>query len=629
MKPIQRSPVASRREFFALSLSAGLVSLAGCTAPLLRGQTPEIEPAAEEDRLELIGDYTRPFGLNWIKLESIALVTNLANTGSDPPPGEQRQRLISEMMSHDVRNADAILASPTTSLVLVTGYLPPAVKRGDTFDVEVRVPARSETTSLRGGWLMQTRLRQMQALGGSIRTGNVEGLAQGDVLVDATFDGGDDKVLETRARVLAGGVSGITRQLGLAISKGEASIRTSTAIGAAINKRFFSFDAGVKKGVAEPQRDNFIELSVSPRYQHNLARYLRVIRNIPVRENPVERTERLELLAKKLLEPTTAAQAALQLEAIGPEAASILKRGLASTDREVRFYAAEALAYLDEAEAAAPLAETARDESAFRWHALTALETMTHVAALDALNELLHVASIETRYGAFRALRTRNASDPATRGEVLNRKFRYHLIPTTGEPLIHLARSRMPEIVIFGHEQKLSKPPQFLFAGPKIMVTSQPGGELKIGRFEAGAEPVYETCPAELDKLIRTIVGLGAGYAEVVQCLQEARAAGCLDCRIAVEALPRPGRQFYREDDPLPEPPESDADAPADTAPLATARAETPEPEFFADGLEAVKSQPPAQKSKAAPGEAYVNPAYDQSNDKSLLERINPLNGGD
>ena len=42
----------------------------------------------------------------------------------------------------------------------------------------------------------------MQALGGSIRTGNVEGLAQGDVLVDAIFEGTTDKVLETRGRVL-------------------------------------------------------------------------------------------------------------------------------------------------------------------------------------------------------------------------------------------------------------------------------------------------------------------------------------------------------------------------------------------------------------------------------------------
>src|SRR5207237_10173198 len=132
-----------------------------------------------------------------------------------------------------------------------------------------------------------------------------------------------------------------------------------------INQRFHTMDAGVKKGVATPQRDNYLELTVAPRYKHNLARYLRVIRNIAVREKPVERTERLQLLEKKLLEPTTCALASLQLEALGNEAIAPLKQGLRSSDPEVRFYSAEALAYLDQPEAAAPLAEAAKRESAF------------------------------------------------------------------------------------------------------------------------------------------------------------------------------------------------------------------------------------------------------------------------
>src|SRR5205085_759917 len=121
---------------------------------------------------------------------------------------------------------------------------------------------RSETTSLRGGWLMPARLRQMEVLGGSVHLGNVDGLAQGDVLVDAVFEGTSDKILETRGRVLGGGTSAISRELGLAISKGDASIRISTQIGKAVNQRFFAIEAGVKKGVAIPQRDNYLALAV-------------------------------------------------------------------------------------------------------------------------------------------------------------------------------------------------------------------------------------------------------------------------------------------------------------------------------------------------------------------------------
>jgi flagellar basal body P-ring protein FlgI len=621
----------NRRLFLALgvALGPGLAGYSGCATPLFRGQSPDLETSTEQEKkTELVGDFARPVGLNWMKLESIALVTNLDNTGSDPPPSEQRQVLLAEMQSHEVRQADKILADPSTSMVFVRTYLPPGVQKGDALDVEVRVPMRSETTSLRRGWLLRSRLRQMEVVGGQSLRGNIEGLAEGDVLVDAIFEGSTDKVLETRGRVLGGGASLITRELGLALSKNDASIRTSTLIGKAINQRFFMIDAGVKKGVANPERDDYLSLTIAPRYKHNLARYLRVIRNIPLRENPVERVERLQLLEKKLLEPTSSALASLQLEAIGAEAISALKNGLRSSEPEIRFYAAEALAYLDQPEAAAPLAEAAKKESAFRWHALTALSTMTHVAALDGLSDLLHVPSVETRYGAFRAMRTRNAGDPTTRGEWLNKKFSYHVIPTTGEPLIHISRSRQPEIVVFGHEQKLKNVKQ-LYAGKRILIMPMENGDLRAGRYDPGQDTVYESFPAELDKLIRAIVKLGGGYAEVIQCLQEAKKGGCLEGRLAVEAMPRPDRKFYRDDDPLPDSPEGeDADS-AETAPsettLADRRVTTPSPELFRDNLRGPQAElADKNESKAIPGGTYIDPEYIPKK-PTVLDKLNPF----
>jgi flagellar basal body P-ring protein FlgI len=618
-----------RRLFLAaLFLGPGMASVCGCATPLFRGQSPDLESTTstdEEKKTEFVGDFARPVGLGWIKLESIALVTNLDNTGSDPPPSEQRQILIGEMQSHEVKQADKILASPTTSMVFVRTYLPPGVKKGDPLDVEVRVPMRSETTSLRGGWLMQSRLRQMEVLGGMTLRGNIDGLAQGDVLVDAVFEGSSDKVLETRGRVLGGGTSLLNRELGLAISKNDASIRTSALIGKAINQRFFALDAGVKRGVANPERDDFLSLDIAPRYRHNLARYLRVIRNIPLRENPVERTERLQLLEKKLLEPTSCALASLQLEAMGNEAIGPLKQGLRSSDPEVRFYAAEALAYLDQPEAAAALAEAARKESAFRWHALTALSTMTHVAALDGLSDLLHVQSIETRYGAFRAMRTRNPNDPTTRGEALDKKFRYHVVPTTGEPLVHVSRSRVPEIVVFGHEQKLKNVKQ-LYAGKRILIMPLENGDLRAGRYDPGQETVYETFAPDLDRLIRTIVKLGGGYAEVIQCLQEAKKGGCLEGRLAVEAMPRPDRKYYRDDDPLPEAPDGETgESMENSTTLADRRAATPSPELFRDTLHGDKDVTTEKvESKALPGGTYVDPEYVPKK-PTLLDKMNPF----
>lgn len=606
-----------------LVLALGLSSVCGCAMPLFRGQTPDVEAeTAPEKKAEMIGDFVRPVGLNPIKLESVALVTNLDNTGSDPPPSEQRQLLIAEMQSHDVRQAENILASPTTSMVYVRTFLPPGVQKGDALDVEVRVPMQSETTSLRGGWLMQSRLRQMEVVGGTALRGSIDGLAQGDVLVDAVFEGSTDKILETRGRVLGGGTSLISRELGLAISKNDASIRTSALIGKSINQRFYALDSGVKKGVANPERDDFISLTVAPRYKYNLARYLRVICCIPLRENAVERTERLQLLEKKLLEPTSCAVASLQLEAIGNEAIAPLKQGLRSSDPEVRFYSAEALAYLDQPEAAAPLAEAARKESAFRWHALTALATMTHVAALDGLSDLLHVASVETRYGAFRALRTRNPGDPTTKGEALDKKLRYHVIPTTGEPLIHISRSRVPEIVVFGHEQRL-RDVKLLRAGKRIQILPMENGDLRAGRYDPGQDTTYEAFPPELDKLIRTVVKLGGGYAEVIQCLQEAKKAGCLEGRLAVEALPRPDRRYYRDNDTQPESSEGSGSEPETAGTLADRRAVSPEPELFRDNLRAGRSEE-AEERKAIPGGTYIDPEYAPKKE-GFLDKLKPF----
>ena len=58
----------------------------------------------------------------------------------------------------------------------------------------------------------------------------------------------------------------------------------------------------------------------------------------------------------------------------------------------MRFYAAEALAYLDRREAAEPLGQIARDQPAFRVFALTALSAMQDYAAYEQLRDLLSVA---------------------------------------------------------------------------------------------------------------------------------------------------------------------------------------------------------------------------------------------
>jgi len=528
------------------------VPLAGCTSSLFISPANDVAIDAEKiDSKDTVGvrlirDITTPWGTNFVVLEAPALVMGLNDTGSDPPPSPQRSALVSDMQARNVKKPNEWLAKPSTSLVLVRGYLPPGVRKGDRFDIEVRVPRKSETTGLRNAWLMETRLREVAVLDSMLRTGHTEAKAEGQVIIDAVFQGNDDELSEVRGRVLGGAVSLTSRPLGLAVRGENHSIKTSSLIGAAINARFHARRRGVKRGVATPKRDNYIELEVHPRYKHNLARYIRVVQSIALSESPAERVRRLQRLEQQLLAPSTSANAALQLEAIGKEAMPVLERAIVSENPEVRFYAAEALAYLDGADAAGPLADAAKSEPAFRWHAIAALAAMDHPNARDALISLFDVPSAETRYAAFRALRTKNPMDPLVRGEQFGDHFTYHTISTSGPTMVHCARSRRPEIVVFGKDLRV-QPPGFLYAGKDIMLKAAGQDRIKVIGFDLGEEDREEYCSTRLDDVVRTIVKAGGDYGAVLQCLNEANRREYLDTRVVVDALPRKGRVYKRE----------------------------------------------------------------------------------
>ena len=83
------------------------------------------------------------------------------------------------MQKRGVNNPNTLLASHNASMVSVAAVLRPGIQKGDHFNVEVRVTGRSETTSLRGGYLLETRLRELAILGdGVIHNGRERGVAK-------------------------------------------------------------------------------------------------------------------------------------------------------------------------------------------------------------------------------------------------------------------------------------------------------------------------------------------------------------------------------------------------------------------------------------------------------------------
>lgn len=525
-----------------LALVAVVVA-SSCSQPFIRSQSPEPTGELPIKNTKVVGDYAVAFGMFPAKIEGVAWVNDLPGTGSDPEPGPYRDQLISEMKSLKVHNPNGLLASNRASLVLVRGFLRPGIQEGDHFDVEVRVPTRSGTTSLSGGWLMPARLTEMAVLGGSVREGHVLAIAQGPLLVDPGTEK-QGQVAACRARVLGGGIAKKSRPLALVLKPDHQSVAVSSQIGQAINRRFHTFVNGTKQGVANPKDDEHVDLIVHPRYKDNVERYMKVIRSIAMKETPGEQATRLVSLERALLHPFTVDAAALQLEAIGKEAVPVLMKGLESTDAEIRFYAAEALAYLDVKEAAAPLAEAAREVPAFRAYALAALSAMDEFAAGEALRGLLDLPSNETRYGAFRALWAMNPRDALVRGENLGDQFSYHVVDSIGPPMIHVTRNYRPEVVLFGQDQCFETP-LILEAGRNIMLNGK-DDRVTISRFVANEPDQKRVVSTSVNEVIRALVELGATYPDIVQVLQQAKSKNALSSRLAIDAVPSGGRKFDR-----------------------------------------------------------------------------------
>ena len=124
MKP---ATSCSRRWFDVWLSVLAATLLAGCTSPLLLTSSDskevkeltELEPDPEDDGVLLVKDVSMPWGLNYIAVEGVGLVTGLDKTGSDPRPSPQRTALISDMQTYEVKNPNMVLASAETSLVSV------------------------------------------------------------------------------------------------------------------------------------------------------------------------------------------------------------------------------------------------------------------------------------------------------------------------------------------------------------------------------------------------------------------------------------------------------------------------------------------------------------------------------
>ncbi len=230
--------------FASSALDAGLFpSKKSCS----HAQDENVEDFDDVDvrtRVPLVGEFTTVHGQEMLKLEGAGLVVGLDGTGEDPPPSPVRQMVLDDMKRRGIAHPNKILKSNNIAVVIVTAYVPPLVRKGDRFDVEVRVPDGSKVRSLNGGWLMPTYLAEhLYIPKGGWHESFQLATATGPILVSAAHESSVNPAgLLRRGIIVAGGISKMERNLSLYLRSGFRSERNAVRIANAVGRRFYEYD---------------------------------------------------------------------------------------------------------------------------------------------------------------------------------------------------------------------------------------------------------------------------------------------------------------------------------------------------------------------------------------------------
>jgi hypothetical protein len=569
--PLQRSLCCLLTSVILCGCASGLMNMPGAAMMANRFAKDDEEKTAEnkekskdskrekeEDNdfvnsieTPLLSEYISVEGNTVIVLRGVGFVTGLNGTGGDPSPSALRTQLQNEMARRGIKNSKQILASPNTAMVVVTAYLPAMVRKGQRFDVRVALPPNSNAKSLKGGWLLETRMFEEQNVEGrgSLK-GHEYAVAGGAILTSlGVKDNREERQAELMSGTIPGGaISKTDRDLSIVLRTNKRGSRNSERVANAVSERFHTYNKyGQRIPCAKAKTDRLVELKTHEQYINNFDRYQDVIRRIAINESDVARRMRLEQLARDIMEPDKCEKAAIELEAIGNDAIPFLKDALKSEHFAVRFLASESLAYLGESAGVSTLLEAAKTQPAFRIYALVALSVVDDADAIVALRELMSEPSLETRYGAFRAMKELDPRDPFLNPVGFKDRFVMYVIESQGQPMVHVTRRRAPEVVLFGADQPLQLP-VVLNAGSNIRIIGELGrSDVEITHYALDAEPQKQRVPNRLLDIIRTCGQLDAAYPDIVQMLIEAEQQRNFIGQFGIDRLPQAGRLYVRD----------------------------------------------------------------------------------
>jgi hypothetical protein len=544
---------AMMRGLLAIWLLALLASM-GCQSWIQRKKKEPFEKDLERirekmkdpDRPRLIGEVAVGAGLVVHRFNSIGLVSNLPGTGGIVRPSPQREMIVDDLRRHDVPNPEEIIDSPSTATATVRIFSNPCDERGDLLDVAVENSIESMATDLREGYLMPTYLRQFELQNGKNYSSNEKARATGDMVIVPASLMPDSKLDPLKGVIIGGANLMETHKLSIRLGKEYRHVLVVTAMEKAINRRFFFKDSTKQKSVATGKDDWQIEIQTVPKYKWDPAHYMSTLLSMGFHENEQEIAERVEGCRVLLRDRETARRAACELEAIGNDAAiDVLQAGLVSSDTEVRFYSAYSLAYMDRPESVGILKDIARYEAAFRPLCLIGLAINECRDARSALDELLQEAEPELRYGAFCAIRHRDARDPIVNGETIGEAFQFVQVPSQ-VPMVAVSLEKKKEIVLFGGNAGIELVKE-LSPTPSLRMIPMSNGMVRLAKRHISGEILQAAVSSDLVSIVRGMSSIEGNYNDIVHILDQLGSSKQISIPVAINPRPKVGRTYHRD----------------------------------------------------------------------------------
>lgn len=504
-------------------------------------EAPIRAAAAGIDLETTIGSLAEIIEIDAVEVRGYGLVGGLRGTGSSECPTRIRAYLgqyILKQLPKEQINAEAIISSHDTAVVRVEGIMPAVVSGQQSFDVRVAALADTQTTSLEGGWLYGTELKEAGRFGMTMR---VLARAKGPVFID-TIDG---PAVEKRAGYVLGGGKTVT-EYDISIALRQPDYRVASNIRNRLIERFGT-------DIASAVSAGLIKVEVPAKYKNRRQRFVEILKATYLSHTAEAAQERVKRFGKILSGSKDKDAAEISLEAIGNASFSEVAPLLNARNEEVRLRAGRCMLNLGSDRGLAALRQIAMDSnSAYRREALEAITLgARRNDATKILRRLLRDGDFDVRLATYESLR--RLDDVVITRRLIGGTFYLEEVAQTKHKAIFVSRSGAPRIVLFGGPIKCRRN-IFVRSNDGSITINAPAGQEYVSimcKYRRRGDAVAKLKSSfEVSDIIRTLgeqplnkthPGLAAAYADTIGLLKQMCEKGVIEAEFRAGPLPKIG----------------------------------------------------------------------------------------